>query len=160
MLDRNGNGVSKVVAMHSRPSALCSDWTAPADDSEQDYHDGDHQENMDQTAHRVGTHQPQEPQDEQNDGDGIEHGDILSWLNSNSPDREGPEPMPGRLWASDRGAALHKQNSPLRVAPALCAGVHTSHVSCASLHIYKVLVPCRSAAISPATRGGIAVEGN
>jgi hypothetical protein len=67
--------------------AKWSNGTAPANDPEQDYHDGNNQKNMNKAAHGVGCHQSQEPQDDQNDGDGIKHIDILSWLNSNSRDQ-------------------------------------------------------------------------
>ena len=62
-----------------------SEGTAPADDSEQDDDNGDHKQHMDETAHGDGRDQSQKPQDDQNDGDGIEHVDILSRLNSNIP---------------------------------------------------------------------------
>jgi hypothetical protein len=35
----------------------------------EDHHDGDNQQNMNETAHGVGGDQPQEPQDDQNDSD-------------------------------------------------------------------------------------------
>src|ERR1035437_283477 len=147
-------------------SAPWSERTAPADDSEQDYHDGDNQENMDEAAHGVGSHQAQEPQDDQNDGDGIKHVDILSWLNSNSPDQESARTDPWTVLAQRlgftpiSGAAVHKADFPLRVPQTLCAGVHTPQVFYRTLRTCKVFAPCRGAAISPATRGGTATEGN
>src|SRR5450759_3679949 len=92
------------AALHSvSGSALRSEGTAPADDPEQDYHDGDNQENMDEAAHGVGSHQPQEPQDDQNDGNGIKHVDILSWLSSNFPDQEGARTDPWTVWGQRLG---------------------------------------------------------
>ena len=49
-----------------------------ADDSEQHNHDGDHQQDVDESAKGVGRYQPQQPQNEQNDGNGIEHGESPS----------------------------------------------------------------------------------
>lgn len=49
------------------------DGLAPANYPEQDDHDGYDQENVDKAAHGVGTHQAQEPQDNQNNGDRIKH---------------------------------------------------------------------------------------
>jgi hypothetical protein len=44
---------------------------SPADDSKQDDHDGDHQKNVYETAYGVGSDQTKQPQDEQNNSDGI-----------------------------------------------------------------------------------------
>jgi hypothetical protein len=46
--------------------------------SKQDHHDGDHQKNVNETAHSVGSNQSKQPQDEHNDGNGIEHDSDLS----------------------------------------------------------------------------------
>ena len=48
--------------------------TSPADDSEQDDHDGDYQKNVDETAHGVGSDQSKKPQDDQNNSNYIDHG--------------------------------------------------------------------------------------
>jgi hypothetical protein len=75
LLQKNGNCRATQGAAAGLPR---SEWTAPADDPQQNYHDGNDQENMDEAAHGVGSHQPQEPQYDQNDSDGIKHVDILS----------------------------------------------------------------------------------
>ena len=48
----------------SPPVQLCGClYGSPsADDSNQDYHDGDHQKDVDKAAHGVGSHQAKEPQ--------------------------------------------------------------------------------------------------
>jgi hypothetical protein len=48
-----------------------SHGVSPANDSKQDDHDGDHQKNVYESADGIGGDEPQEPQDEQNDSDGI-----------------------------------------------------------------------------------------
>jgi hypothetical protein len=50
-----------------------------ANHSQQDNHDGDHQQNVNETAHGVGSDQAKQPQDEHNDGNGIEHDIDLSF---------------------------------------------------------------------------------
>src|SRR4030065_535914 len=54
-----------------------SHGVSPANDSKQDDHDGDHQQNVNETADGIGADQPQEPQDEQHNSDRIEHGITL-----------------------------------------------------------------------------------
>jgi hypothetical protein len=51
-----------------------SQGASSADDPEQDDHESDHQENMNETAYGVGGDKSEQPQDEQNNSDGIEHG--------------------------------------------------------------------------------------
>jgi hypothetical protein len=56
---------------------------ATADDAQQDDHDGDDQQDVDETADGVGTDQADQPQDNEYDCNGIEHGNFLSstdWL--------------------------------------------------------------------------------
>jgi hypothetical protein len=48
------------------------------DHSQQDHHDSDHQKNVYETTHGVGSDQAKQPQDEHNDGNGIEHDSDLS----------------------------------------------------------------------------------
>src|SRR5689334_13416248 len=50
-----------------------SHGTTPADHSEQDHDDGDHQQHMDEPAHGEGGDEPQGPEDEEDDSDGVEH---------------------------------------------------------------------------------------
>jgi hypothetical protein len=45
-----------------------------ANDSEQDDHDSDHQKYVNETTEGVGSDQSKKPQDEQNNGNRIEHG--------------------------------------------------------------------------------------
>ena len=54
-----------------------SNDAAPADDPEQDDDDGNHDEDVDEPAQRVGSDQPQKPQDDQNDGNGVQHREDL-----------------------------------------------------------------------------------
>jgi hypothetical protein len=49
-----------------------------SDDSQQDNHDGNYQQNVNETAHGVGSNQPQQPQDEHYYCNGIEHEVPLS----------------------------------------------------------------------------------
>jgi hypothetical protein len=49
------------------------------DDSEQDNHDGNHQQNVNEAAHGVRSDQPQQPQDEHYYSNGIEH-DVDSFM--------------------------------------------------------------------------------
>src|SRR5207237_5850907 len=51
---------------------------ASADDVHQDDHDGDHEKDVDQAPERVRAHETQDPEDEEDDGDGVEHGMGLS----------------------------------------------------------------------------------
>jgi hypothetical protein len=51
-----------------------SHGVSPANDSKQDDHDGDHQKDVYETAYGVGSDQSKQPQNEQNNSDGIEHG--------------------------------------------------------------------------------------
>jgi predicted signal transduction protein with EAL and GGDEF domain len=55
-------------------SRVVSKGVASADHSEQDDHEGDHQKNVDETAHGGGGDKPQEPEDQENNSNGIEHG--------------------------------------------------------------------------------------
>jgi hypothetical protein len=52
--------------------------------SNQNYHDCDHQQNVNETAHGFGSDQAKQPQDEHNNGNGIEHDSILSINKSTS----------------------------------------------------------------------------
>jgi hypothetical protein len=45
---------------------------------EQNYHDSDNQQNMNEATHGVRSDYPKQPQDEHNDGNGIEHDIYLS----------------------------------------------------------------------------------
>jgi hypothetical protein len=47
---------------------------ATADHPEQDDHDGNNQENVDESAHGRGSNESQQPENDKNDGNGIEHG--------------------------------------------------------------------------------------
>jgi hypothetical protein len=52
---------------------------APSTDKVNKNHDdGNHQENMDETSHGVGRNEPEQPQYDQNDRNGIEHRLYLS----------------------------------------------------------------------------------
>jgi hypothetical protein len=51
---------------------------ATADDTQQDDHNCDHQQYMYEAADGVGTDQTDEPQDNEYDCNGIEHGNVLS----------------------------------------------------------------------------------
>jgi hypothetical protein len=158
LLQKNGNCRATQEASAGLPR---SEWTAPADDPEQDDHDGNDQEDMDEAAHGDGGDQTQQPQDDQDYGDGIKHVDILSWLNSNFLDQHSAKPILGRFGPLTgasypfRGAAVHRGKFPLRVALALCAGIHTPQVFCRTLCTYKVFAPCRCAAISSAPCDGL-----
>jgi hypothetical protein len=46
---------------------------SPADDPEQDNHDGNYQKHVNETANGVGSDQSQQPQDEKNDSNGVQH---------------------------------------------------------------------------------------
>src|SRR5450759_2374974 len=84
-----------------------SEGAAPADDPEQDHHDGDNQEDMDEAAHGVGSDQPQKPQDDQNYGDGIKHVDYPFVVEFEFPlIWKAPKPIFSRSWASDWDAPL------------------------------------------------------
>jgi hypothetical protein len=52
---------------------LSSSGPSSANDVEQDYHDGDDQQDMNETAHGMGGDQTQDPKDDQNNGDGPQH---------------------------------------------------------------------------------------
>jgi hypothetical protein len=57
-------------------SCLITKWSqgfSSANDSKQDDHDGDYQKNVNETVHGVGSHQPQKPQYNQNNSDGVKH---------------------------------------------------------------------------------------
>jgi hypothetical protein len=58
--------------------ALRLQETSPVDHSQQDDHDSDHQQDMDEAAHGVSSDQPEQPQDEHNNGNGIKHDIDLS----------------------------------------------------------------------------------
>jgi drug/metabolite transporter (DMT)-like permease len=68
-----------VVTSVSTPEAArrvaCNPWldASPADESHQEQHDGNHQQHIDEIAHRVAAHQTQQPQNDQDDRDGLEH---------------------------------------------------------------------------------------
>jgi hypothetical protein len=51
--------------------------SASANDPEQDHHDGNDQKHMDEAPYGIGTHQSQQPQDDQDNSNGIKH-DISS----------------------------------------------------------------------------------
>jgi len=53
----------------------CSRESASAYQPKQNNHNGNHQECVNETAHGVGSDQPQEPQYEQNYGDSVKHKD-------------------------------------------------------------------------------------
>ena len=55
-----------------------------ADYSEQHNHDGDHQQDVDKATKGIGRYQPKQPQNEQNDGNGIEH-DESPWVRLSQP---------------------------------------------------------------------------
>lgn len=46
---------------------------ATTDDTHQDQHDGDDQENVDESADGVGRNESQQPEDQKDDGDRVEH---------------------------------------------------------------------------------------
>jgi hypothetical protein len=50
-----------------------SSGPSSSNDVKQDDHDGDDQQNMDETAHGMGGDQTQDPKDDQNNGDGPQH---------------------------------------------------------------------------------------
>jgi len=57
----------------NEPDVVSAKWSqglSSANDVKKDDHDGDHQKNVNETAHGVGRNQPQEPQDDQNNSDG------------------------------------------------------------------------------------------
>ena len=53
--------------------ALWLDWVATLDESYQDRNDGQNQQNVNKTAQCVRTHNAQQPQNQQNDGNRPEH---------------------------------------------------------------------------------------
>jgi hypothetical protein len=65
-----------IFPLSSSMAVAASAGTTPADDVDQDRDDGDHQQNMDKATHGVGSYQSQEPQDDENDGDCVEHVDY------------------------------------------------------------------------------------
>jgi hypothetical protein len=57
--------------------AECSDSSSSTDKINQNDDNGDHQENVDEPAHRVGSDQPQEPQYDQNYSKSVKHKILL-----------------------------------------------------------------------------------
>jgi hypothetical protein len=61
-----------------RISSTTLQGSATADHAQQDDDDGDYQQDMDKPAYGVRTDQADQPQDEEYDCNGIEHGNFLS----------------------------------------------------------------------------------
>lgn len=56
-----------------------SERPSPADDPKQDNHHGDNQQQMNEAAQGVGSNQPEKPEDDQDNSDGIEHDGPTFW---------------------------------------------------------------------------------
>src|SRR5512133_1006195 len=54
------------------------DQPSPLNELDDDGNDGEHQQNVNEPAHGVGAHEPQHPEDDENDGDGPQHDVFLS----------------------------------------------------------------------------------
>jgi hypothetical protein len=57
-----------------------SNGALSSNDSQQDNHDGNHQQYVNESAHGVRSNQPQQPQDEHYYSDGIKHDVDSLWL--------------------------------------------------------------------------------
>ena len=90
---------------------------SPADDSEQDDHDGDHQKNVDETAHGVGSDKSKKPQDDQNNSNRIDHGYYPFVLLTQAFDRVSSSESCRRRLLREPPHATPSQN-------ALCASAH------------------------------------
>ena len=53
-------------------------YASATNEPHQNHDNGDDEKNMDEPSHRVGRHQSLNPQNDQDNGNGIEHGKILS----------------------------------------------------------------------------------
>jgi hypothetical protein len=60
--------------------SFLSDRIPAADDAENDHDESDHQQNVNESSHRIGGDDSQKPQDDQDDGDGIEHVETPSMM--------------------------------------------------------------------------------
>ena len=61
---------------HDSWYAKCLQDPSSADDINQNDHDGNHQKNVNKTAHRIGTDQPKKPQYNQNNSDSVKHNNF------------------------------------------------------------------------------------
>src|SRR5438445_10417560 len=52
--------------------------SAPADQPDEEEHDGDHQQHIDEVAQRVAAHEPEQPQYDQNDRNCFQHSALQS----------------------------------------------------------------------------------
>jgi hypothetical protein len=52
-------------------------YASATDQAHQDHDDGDDQQDMDETADGIGGYQTEQPQDDENDGNCIEHDSVL-----------------------------------------------------------------------------------
>jgi hypothetical protein len=74
--------VTMPVVSHShsqlRPASRVSrsQRFSPADNPQQDDNEGDYQKNVNETADGVGSDEAKQPQDEENDSNGIQHGEF------------------------------------------------------------------------------------
>jgi hypothetical protein len=52
----------------------------PTDHTQQDHHNGDDQQDVNEATQRVRGDKAKQPENQKNDGDGVEHGGVLSKL--------------------------------------------------------------------------------
>jgi hypothetical protein len=71
----------------ARPKTGASDDPSAADQSHEEEHNGDDQQNPDEIPQGVTADHPEQPQDDQNDRDGLEHVSTLPEVHSPGCDR-------------------------------------------------------------------------
>src|SRR6266851_6838204 len=78
------DGRHQPYAMSHQPSAMMTarslHHSAPADQPDEEEHDGDHQQHIDEVAQRVAAHEPEQPQYDQNDRNCFQHSALQSSL--------------------------------------------------------------------------------
>lgn len=79
----------------ARVTAWPSKRASAADEIDQDHDDGDYHENVDEATHGVGSHEPEEPQYQQDNRNGIEHGMHLCVDRTSKAHRQSGR-VPGR----------------------------------------------------------------
>src|SRR5436190_2154825 len=74
---RHGVPLSQVASTIGLTAQPASDRSSAADDANEHHDDGDHEEDVDEAAHRVGADEPERPEEDQDYGKRWQHGGLV-----------------------------------------------------------------------------------
>src|SRR5690242_10834202 len=87
-----------------------SKGAAALDDADQHHHDGDHEQDVDEAAERVRADESENPEHQEHDGNGPEHGGLKPWERASGA----APPRRFRRWLSRSPSSLRRSASTAR----------------------------------------------